>query len=53
MRSRLGEFGSENMKIKELQLEEGESVFIILYNDEGRAVHAKTVFVLDGEIQLS
>ena len=42
------------MKIKELQLEEGESVLVILYEKEtGLSIHARTVFALDGKIQLS
>lgn len=42
------------MRIKELELEEGESVLVILYEKEtGLPIHAVTVFALDGKIQIS
>ena len=41
------------MEITELHLNEGEHIFIIAKDENGKSIHAATVFVLDGKIQLS
>ena len=41
------------MRLNRLKLKEGESIFIVLEDENGQLVHALIVFALDGRLRTS